>query len=502
MQPSNSFPAFSSPRRQLATTSASVHSHLSALTSNAQPRRPPRLQVPSFVIPNFPPKKPPPGLPSIWVYPPDVDSRINGGTSGGVSYAVHTGVAKQMPKMFGFALGPCALLAKVAAVAYCCLSMMIFSEWLGGWDVKYSASSLSLATPAVVLLPQRLPPKTTTIHPPPLALNTMVFPLRRGVVKNPAQTSGTEDLIACLWTTGSDLGHLPAWISHWRGSVSLLISTHIEPRSEEYETLVRRLAVLSSIASSNSSFDTSSIPISSIRDVNIHILTTSNGTLITPNVYINLSLLLSRISHPTSTQVLFPGSLDWPSPLGTHALLLAHAKSSTIPALLVDSLLEKDAISNISTSFVAPGLSPLLLPPTTRGEAWSWCPERLIPPVGRAEDWEECVFAMWLKYFGRISRVVAVSREDLSEEDTVTRTRFHSREEKQRSAMNRRLANHQREEACVLAAKQLASAREAQVAGGQVQVEETAMIGRESESTFWLREACSVVLSGWGYGLL
>jgi hypothetical protein len=498
MQSSASLPPHTSSSRHLFTTSASVQSQLSALTSAAQPRRPLRLEVSGN-----PSKLPPP---YIHVCPPSPDARASVGGGGGASYVPCLGVSTRSGTTLKAkaARGLPALLMKLVLLAYCGYSTFAFSAWTMGWDISRTAVSLPVAAPVAMLIPQLLPPKTTSIYPPPFALNTIVLHTGTSTFTNISKDRNAENLTACLWTNDTDIKLLPAWATRWQGSISLLVVTQLKPPSEEYKTLVHRLIAHSQNTQGSISLDTLPSPESSTHNITIHILTAYPTSYLTPNAYLNLALLLSLKTQASSSHILFPASLASPPSLHAHASLRAHVETSTAPALLVDSISKQDPSVNTSTSFAPSPLAPLLLPPARDNGEQAWCLERLIPPVGRAEDWDECLFEMWLKYFGRITKVAVGSNGDPRAEDMNARA-GNARagpcapDEERRSTMNKHLALRQREEVCVLAAKRLVSLREAEEVHTESWSEKRAL---KDEEAVWLKKACKDVLDGWGKGLL
>lgn len=222
MQASESLPEASDAAlsgRHLLSTTGSTHSHLSTLTDGPQRR----LRAP--------------GPPRIRIHPPSPDAKVHAHEPYEYPLAgarwVHTGPRVRRawwPAVLvpheGQTAGTRAAVASVqwVVLAYCLISVLVFSARLAGWispgNIAPAIGAFGSNVPPIRLRSRSLPPRITSVYPPPLALNTLsMLPtdLLDGRPVTSEHDPGARTLTGCLWTTDAEIDLFPAWTSRWPG---------------------------------------------------------------------------------------------------------------------------------------------------------------------------------------------------------------------------------------------------------------------------------------------
>ncbi|KAI0930682.1 hypothetical protein AcV5_007333 [Taiwanofungus camphoratus] len=312
------------------------------------------------------------------------------------------------------------------------LSVTLYVKLYGpNFGVSFSEKTDGEMSPLESLSMTHLLSKVTSIYPQPRVLDAYIL---KAFVEPTAVT-------ACLWATDQDVDFISVWAARWTGPISLLMTTVATPSSEEHEMLLRKLSALQARSPLLNS------------TLSVHLLHLAPNTPDNPNAFLNLARLFS----PTSQVVLFPGNLSMIPPKALYRTLLPH--SSTSSAAIVEPPNAHTAnrhrptilTTRDRTSFPFSPLAPVVL---GRDDPL-WCTERFFPPFSRAADWEECLWQVWLEYFGDVE--VRQTRGWLH--DGLSTSFPSGPDFAVKAKLRRRLVTKYRSETCILATRQLAALR-------------------------------------------
>ncbi|KAI0047521.1 hypothetical protein FA95DRAFT_1518915 [Auriscalpium vulgare] len=232
---------------------------------------------------------------------------------------------------------------------------------------------------------------------------------------------------ACLWASDTDIDWIAHWLTHWKGPISLLVTTH-RPKGPARAPLPRKLSAFLRAPAFNTSL------------LALHVLHLDPATKSdTPNAFLNLA----RLFAPTANVLLVPGRTPPPA-------------AASAPA---------------AASW--PALSSVLLP----RDAPVWCTERFFtaaPGQARSADWEECLWQLYLDSFGRMPALREPRWPSPPTDSNAVGIPVEA-------AIRRRLSARYKSETCVLAQRKLEA----------LAVEEKGRIrGADADNMRWLKTVC------------
>lgn len=220
MNSSQSLPTF--PRFQASTgptvsSGGSVQSHLSSLTGSTQRR----LRLPD------------PGPPRIHVHPPSPDRKTRPKQVAEKFNAPVQNLFFRTQLQTRFVRWPSILRlregqstasrasimsVRLVILAYCAFSMLLFTATLFGY-IGVEPDILQADVSPIRLVPRSLPQRSTSLHPAPLALNSLKTQSNdmTWAAEDLSPSFSTPRLTACVWAPESEIGLFANWSTQWPG---------------------------------------------------------------------------------------------------------------------------------------------------------------------------------------------------------------------------------------------------------------------------------------------
>ncbi|TFY61493.1 hypothetical protein EVG20_g7032 [Dentipellis fragilis] len=252
---------------------------------------------------------------------------------------------------------------------YCCISLVVFSVTLYGSKRTVSSlppSQVDSGYPGASLLDSLSPAnrlaKLSEVRPLPVSFEPSFLRIGSSSTPDPGA------ITACLWVSkeGLDISLINAWMQHWQGPISLVVTTNgpiRSSRSSIYKKLLRLNQTYHADRALRSNFSQAMHPPTTLS---VHYLPLQDVP-IAPNAFLNLARLFALTEHV----LLVPSSTAIPPKLFTPP-----APPLLKPTVLVSS--NDTAISGLA-----------------------WTAPRARPPHARRTG-DHCMFQLWLDADGKL----------------------------------------------------------------------------------------------------